>query len=214
LYRGAKSDLGNLSVKASVDISCKTCYIKGRAFAELNIESDLSISQIVDKTINDVGSRIVELTNDTKNRIEDFIDENLGGPSDILSYLSETYDNFEDGIDVADFLPPNMSISYDLNITPVPDTTLSFRFEDLDLYLEVETILAASATYTLPLFHSKSSAGFSVPDGIRIGATFTVDLILTVEGSLDMTSGLHVKIDDTVSLDIALFGDEISRIDL
>jgi hypothetical protein len=137
LYRGAKSDLGNLSVKASVDISCKTCYIKGRAFAELNIESDLSISQIVDKTINDVGSRIVELTNDTKNRIEDFIDENLGGPSDILSYLSETYDNFEDGIDVADFLPPNMSISYDLNITPVPDTTLSFRFEDLDLYLEV-----------------------------------------------------------------------------
>lgn len=196
-----------------MDISCKTCYIKGLAFAELNIESDLDFSQIVNNTINDVRSQIVDLANETKKQIEVFIDENFDSLADLTTYLSETSDNFEDGIDVGDFLPPIKDISYDLNITTIPNATLSFRFEDLDVYLELETVLDASATYTLPLFHSQTVAGISIGD-TRIGATFTVDLILSVEGSLNMTSGLHIKVDDTVSLDIALFGDEVSGIDL
>lgn len=199
-----------------MDISCKTSYIKGLAFAELNIERDLDnadIAQIVDDTIDGVRLQIVDLVNKTKPQIEDFIDKNFGSPDDLTSYLIDTSDNFEDGIEVGDFLPPIKDISYDLNITTIPNVTLSFRFEDLDVYLELETVLDASATYTLPLFHSQTVAGISIGD-TRIGATFTVDLILSVEGSLNMTSGLHIKVDVTVSLDIALFGDEVSGIDL
>lgn len=196
-----------------MNIACKTCYIKGLAFAELNIESDLNIPQIVNNTIKDVREQILDLANETKKQIETFIEEKFDSPADLASYLSEASDNFEDGIDVGDFLPPITNISYDLTIPPIPDATLSFRFEDLDVYLELETVLDASATYTLPLFHSQTVAGISIGE-TKIGATFTVDLILAVEGFLNMTSGLHIKVDDTVSLDIALFGDEVSGIDL
>ena len=101
----------------------------------------------------------------------------------------------------------------ELDLPEVPDVTLSFRFEDLDLYLELETILNVSAQYTIPLYHSNTPVGLSIP-GLDLGALFTVDLILAVDGSLDMTSGLHLKVDEHVALDIALLGDHVSEIDL
>jgi hypothetical protein len=190
-----------------VEVTCKTCYIKGRAFAELNIENDLNISQVVDITIDNVRDRVYAFANDTKDQIEVFIDDKFGN-------VTAIYEKLKNGIDIHDFLPPVMNTSYDLAIEPIPDATLSFRFEDLDLYLEIGTLLSGSATYTVPLYHSQTVAGISTPNGLQIGATFTVELILEVEGALDMTSGLHVKVDDSVSLDVALFGDEVSRIDL
>jgi len=217
LYRvaeeDAEKDQDDFPVKASVDISCKKCYIKGRAFAELNIESSRNITEIVNDTITDVKQQIVDLATDARTQIERFIDENFDGTANIVAYLNKTYDNLADDIDIGDFLPPIRNISYDLNITTVPDATLSFCFEDLDVYLGIEALLDASAAYTIPLFHSQTIAGISIGD-TKVGTTFTVDLILAVEGSLNMTCGLHIKVDDVASLDIALFGDEVSRIDV
>jgi hypothetical protein len=210
---------GDVSAKASVDVSCKKCYIKGHAYANITIEStkdDSEILQIVNKTRNEFTSQIKDLTEDYIDQIRSFVDDNLNSTTNFVKYVSGVYNEFDDGIDIADFLPHmnQSAIPSELTLTPIPDTNLTFRFEGLDLYLELETILGASTTYTLPLCRSKTAYGFSFNNDLKIGATFTVDLILTVEGSLDMTSGLHVKIDDAVTLDIALFGDEISGIDL
>lgn len=219
MQRGGNVKDGKISAEGSVDVSCKKCYIKGHAVAELNIEStknDSDIFQIVDKARNEVTYQIMNLTKGYKDQIQRFVDKNLSSTIDFANYVVGVYGDLDDGVDLADFLPPyvDQDIPHDLTLTPIPDTNLTFRFEGLDLYLELETILGASATYTLPLFHSNTPAGISLPHDIHIGATFTVDLILAVEGSLDMTSGLHVKIDDTVSLDVALFGKEVSGIDL
>lgn len=43
-----------------------------------------------------------------------------------------------------------------------------------------------------------------------LGAVLTVDLILAVEGAIDISSGFHVKLDDGVAINLPLFGDEVA----
>jgi hypothetical protein len=50
-------------------------------------------------------------------------------------------------------------------------------------------------------------SGTSIDLGVgTLGVFFTADLILDFDASLDITSGLHIKLDDGVSFMIDLFG--------
>ncbi|KXS96630.1 hypothetical protein AC578_10448 [Pseudocercospora eumusae] len=205
--------VGNVTMKAALEISCKTCYIKGLAVAELTIEGNKNISQIIDETVSGVEADVDQLVNQTEQAINKTFHDDASSWDSFGAYVNGTYHNLEDGVDLSDFLPSNLNLSFGgLALPEVPDATLSFRFEDLDLYLELETILNVSAQYTIPLYHSNTPVGLSIP-GLDLGVLFTVDLILAVDGSMDVTSGLHFKVDEHVALDIALLGDHVSGID-
>jgi hypothetical protein len=92
----------------------------------------------------------------------------------------------------------------------IPETRLSFQFDDLDLYVLLDTVISGGLTYNLNLFTSDSPIGVAISDEVQAGVFFTIDLILSTEAEIDISSGFHIKLDDGVSFDIALFGQNVS----
>jgi hypothetical protein len=81
----------------------------------------------------------------------------------------------------------------------------------MELYLEIGTVLSAGATYEITLFATQSPAGIKIGPNLMLGAVLTVDLVLAVEGAIDISSGFHVRLDDGVTIDLPLFGDEVAN---
>ena len=132
-------------------------------------------------------------------------------------YLDKYVDNvttkiMDDGLDWSDFAFPTFDIAFDLDVPQVPDTNLHIQFDDMELYLEMSAVLDTGATYEINLFATQSPVGFKVPN-LQVGAVVAVDLILVVEGEIDISSGIHIKLDQ-VAMDLALFGNNVSNIDL
>lgn len=122
--------------------------------------------------------------------------------------------DFGEGIHLADFELPTWPYDFTVPISPIPKASLHFGFDGMELYMLIDTTLSLGATYTLPLYESESLAGIALPNGLDIGIIFSVDLILTVDGMIDISSGFHLKLEDGLAIDIALFDDEVSGITL
>ncbi|KAJ4298851.1 hypothetical protein N0V90_004094 [Kalmusia sp. IMI 367209] len=186
------------SVSESVEIVCTTCYVKGMASAELHIADDFDAGEALNKTVAAVFDTVENFTND----VEDYFE----------TYFKTVVNNLDDGIDWHDFAFPPLNYSFDMDIAPIDDVTLNFQFDDMELYLELNTILGAGATYELNLYTSNTPIGIGVGRDLTLGVVFKVDLLLNVEGTIDISSGLHIKLDDGVGIDIALFSDAVSNI--
>jgi hypothetical protein len=74
----------------------------------------------------------------------------------------------------------------------------------------LETVLSGGLTYSLNLYTSNSPIGVAISDEIMAGVFFTIDLILSTEAEIDIHSGFHIKLDDGVAFDIALFSQNVS----
>ncbi|KAI1469314.1 uncharacterized protein F4812DRAFT_325224 [Daldinia caldariorum] len=188
----------NVTISAGVDITCTTCYVKGKATAEFSIESDYNVTQMLGNFTSEVGDEILNTTNQVIDYIED--------------YFPTVFHNFQDGIDLDDFDFPPINISFNVDIPDIPECRLQFKFDDLELYMLVDTVLTAGATYNLNLFTSNTPIGISASNDLFIGVVFTVDLILSVDTEIDISSGIHIKSDDGIGLDMALFGQNVSSI--
>ncbi|KAG5754222.1 hypothetical protein H9Q72_001828 [Fusarium xylarioides] len=192
------SKQGNTSVSASIEITCATCYIKGTATTEFIYDREFNISRAFNNFTSQVGREIDSLADETADYIEEYIDT--------------VADNLDDGFDLDDFdLPP---LDYDLNvdIPEIPEIRLQFQFDGLEVYMLIDTVLSAGATYTLNLYTSTTPAGFAVRDNLELGVIFAIDLILSVEGEINISSGFHLRLDDGVLFDIAIFSKEISNL--
>jgi hypothetical protein len=99
-----------------------------------------------------------------------------------------------------------------MEIPAIPECNLQFTFDELELYLNVDTIFSLGATYELNLYSSSTPLGISITKDLEVGVIFAIDLILSVEGEIDISSGFHIKLDDGLRIDIALFGDDVSEI--
>ncbi|KAL5409184.1 hypothetical protein PMIN03_006114 [Paraphaeosphaeria minitans] len=186
------------SVSAGVEITCTTCYVKGIASAGLHIADDFDAGEALNKTIASVFTTVDNFTQEVEDYFED--------------YFKGVASNLDDGIDWHDFAFPPLNYSFDMDIKPIDDVTLNFMFDDMELYLELNTVLAAGATYELNLFTSNTPIGVGVGKGLMLGVVFKVDLLLSVQGEIDISSGLHIKLDDGVGIDIALFSHAVSNI--
>ncbi|KAF1972785.1 hypothetical protein BU23DRAFT_599525 [Bimuria novae-zelandiae CBS 107.79] len=195
-------DTGNnassASVNAGVEIICTTCYVKGLASVQLNIADDFDAGEALNKTVDSVYGTVKNFTTEVEEYIE--------------NYIKGVATNFEDGIDWHDFAFPTLNYTFDMDIKPINDVMLNFQFDNMELYLELNTILGAGATYELNLYTSNTPIGIGVGKDLRLGVVFQVDLLLSVEGELDISSGVHIKLDDGVAIDIALFSDAVSNI--
>ncbi|KAB2110222.1 hypothetical protein AG0111_0g1691 [Alternaria gaisen] len=187
-------DNKTLEVKAGIEVTCTKCYVKGVATAEVTIDGDFNATQLVQGAIDSVDTAIQNLTD----QFEGYLDRAI-----------ERF-NASDGIDASDFEYPTFELPFDLNVSAIPEANLRFQFDGMELYLEIGTVLSAGATYEITLFATQSPIGASIGQDLMLGAVLTVDLILAVEGAIDISSGFHVKLDDGVAINLPLFGDEVA----
>ena len=159
--------------------------------AQLNVNGNLT--QAVDTLISN-----------TKDEFGNF-------SSDIMKYLRDlpvpkSLD------DIVDYNFPPIDVEFDIEVPDIPDTELQFQFDKMELYMGIDTILAAGATYTLNLYTSQSVVGFTIGDDLLIGTVITVDLILDVVGGVDISSGFHIQLNDGIKIKIPIFGQNVSEI--
>ena len=193
---------GNTSLSAGVKIVCTTCYVKGTATAQLTIDGNFNVSQGFQNFKSEVEGDVYNLTNATIDSFEMYF-ENIG--TDVAS--------FDFHLDDLDF-PALNDTSFDLAIPDIPECQLLFEFDDLELYMEIDTTLSAGATYTFNLYKSETPLGISAGQNLEIGIVFTVDVILSVEAEIDISSGFHIQLNNGVAISIPMFGQNISSVTL
>lgn len=190
---------GNTSVSASVEIVCTTCYIKGTATAQFTINGNLNASQAIHNVTSSIETEFSNITTtavkDVKNFAENFT-------SSILSA----------GFNVNDIDFPPLELDFDVDVPAVPASDLKFQFDGLELYMEIDTILSSGATYTLNLYTSETAIGFAVANDLLVGVVFGIDLILSVESEIDISTGFHIQLHDGIAINIPMFDQDVSSI--
>ena len=59
---------------------------------------------------------------------------------------------------------------------------------------------------------SRIAGGFGVGKELTLGVIFTVDLILSVDAAIDISTGVHIKLEDGVGINIPMFAKNVSNI--
>lgn len=80
--------------------------------------------------------------------------------------------------------------------------------------MEIDTILNLGATYTINMFTSQTPIGFKLADDFQVGVIFSIDLILSVESQIDISTGFHILLDDGIAIDLHMFDKDVSSITL
>ncbi|KAI0416004.1 hypothetical protein F5X98DRAFT_344978 [Xylaria grammica] len=189
---------GDASTSGGIEVTCATCYVKGLVTAELGFDSDFNIAQAITNFTKDVGK---EVDNITTAAIE-YLDDEIPG---LLA-------NLTDDLDFSDISFPPLNISFNVDVPDIPECRLQFQFDDLELYMLLDTVLSAGATYTLNLYSSNTPIGLSIDSETFVGVVVSIDLILAVDTDIDISSGLHIKVDDGMALDLSLFSQNISSV--
>jgi hypothetical protein len=107
---------------------------------------------------------------------------------------------------------PTMPINFTLGLNSIPQSQLQIEFNDLEIYVELETILLGP-TFTINLFTSDTPLGLGYAN-TQLGVTFTIDLIVNASTEIDIFNGFHLKLEDNLSIQIDMFGKNASNIEL
>lgn len=142
---------------------------------------------------------------DIESEVEAIID-------DAWNYTKSEYLELIEGDNIR---PPTFDLDFNLdNITGFTDVHVQLEFDDLELCFDFDTKLQGG-TWKINFFTSETPAGFDVPDlDLEVGAVFSVDLILIADTDIDIGSGIHIKLDDGVMLDLQMFKNDVSSIEV
>lgn len=185
-----------------MEIVCTTCYIRGTATAQFTIDGNFNISQ----AINNVESEI-------KNEFENIT-------TTAIDYVENYYENFIKTItttgnfDIDDLAFPPIPIDFDISVPDIPECELQFQFDGMEMYVQVDTVLSGGATYILNLYTSETPLGIAAGKDLSIGVVLYIDLILSVESKIDISSGFHIQLNDGVAINLPMFSRNVSSIDL
>ncbi len=172
--------------QAGISVTCNTCYVKGTAIARISADDGFDASQEFQLVMSQVSDEISNLTQSVKDEVLDFLKD-------------DEEDSFVIDEDFAIDLPE------------LPKCHLQFQFDGVELYMDLDASFFDETTYTLNLYTTETPVGLSVADQ-DIGVFFTIDLVLSVEGRIDINSGFHLKLNDGVQVDIGLFQREVASI--
>ncbi|KAI1431061.1 hypothetical protein GGR50DRAFT_113679 [Xylaria sp. CBS 124048] len=194
--------VGEITLPIGVEVTCVTCYVKGVMTTELILDRNFDISQAIANFTDDVGEEIANVTEATIDYLMDVIPD-----------LAK---NLTDDFDFDDISFPPLNVSLNLDIPDIPECGLHFEFDGLELYLLTDIALSTGTTYTINLYPGNTQIGVAIDSQTLIGVTTPIDLILSVDApvSVNITGGLHIKMNDGLSLDVALFAQEIANVTL
>jgi len=108
-------------------------------------------------------------------------------------------------------LPP-LNIDFNINVPSIPEIVLQLQFDGLELYVELDTTFSGELTYNLNLYTSETPIGFSIGDDLFLGVVVDVDLILSADANITISSGFHILLDDGAQLEIPLFSNSSADI--
>ena len=188
------------TIENSIEIVCTTCYIKGKASSKFTIDGNFDAGQALKNFSSDVINEVGQLGG----QVVDYI----------MDYVPDVATKMKDGFDLDDFDLPPAKFDFNVDVPEIPEFQLQFKFEDMELYMLIDTVLSSSATYNLNLYTSNTPIGLSVSKDLMIGVVLSIDLILSVNGEIDISTGFHIKLDEGVTIDISLFSDDVSKITL
>jgi hypothetical protein len=181
-----------------------TCYFKAGATAQLTIGGEFDLGDTVANVTGQLREEFGDLIATTVKSLEDSINtdelEDLVGPGDFELDEFVNFDNISIDTDI------------DIDLPPLPEVQLLFQIDHMDLYMEMDTTIAAGVTLTIPLYKSQTALGLSLGEGLEAGVFVTLDLILSVEGEITIRSGFHLLIEDPVGFKLAMFGQNVSDI--
>ncbi|KAM7189302.1 hypothetical protein V8F20_010210 [Naviculisporaceae sp. PSN 640] len=185
-----------------IHIRCTKCYFKAAASVHATIaDQNFNVSQAVDSLEAQVSREITNLTTTALDAAVDFVGDwiknVLKGKTDVDSF---SFDNY------------TIDTDFDIDMPPVTECHLKFSLDNLELYLQLGVLIQGSSTYIIPIFQSQSELGFSIGDELEMGAFITADLIISAQSDLDIESGFHIKFEDGIVFDIALFAKNLSSI--
>lgn len=183
-----------MKASASIELICATCYINGTVKGSLTISDDFNLTQAID----DVEDQVENATSSALDTLENYAERVFGDISKFDFSEIRAWPTLDFDVNLA-------------NLSRLPSVNGRFEFDALELYLDLELQMSAGATYTLNLFTSESAAGFSIPD-LEAGAIFSITLILMSKAEVDITGGIHIKLDDGLALDLELFNKNTSGI--
>ncbi|KAK6439866.1 hypothetical protein LTR95_003920 [Oleoguttula sp. CCFEE 5521] len=194
---GDQSSDGTASV--SFEITCVECYIKGQVTGDLLIDGNLNISQLAEQTLDEVTDGIKNITDSFVNQTEAWAETVW---TDVVTHKFDAL-----------ALPTYNETSLDLpDLTPLPNTTIIFGFGGVELFLKIKTSLS-QLKYQLPVVPKTPVPGWGlIVLGVDLGLYFSMDLILTADAEIDITSGVHLKIGEDAALHANLFGSDVSQI--
>ena len=175
------------------------CYVKGTATAQFTVQGNFNASQAIHNVTSEVKS-------DTDNIWNTFVDATENYTKTLAS------DIFSGSFEIDDFDFPSMPFDLQLDMPEIPECQLRCQFDGLELYMQIDTILTGGATYQINLFTSESPVGIEIGDDFEIGVIFTIDLILSAELGMDISSGFHIKLHDGAAINIAMFSKNVSSI--
>jgi hypothetical protein len=193
---GTQNTEKNITLSLGVEIVCTTCYIKGIATAQFTMAESFNISQAIQNVTTQVGDAVSNVTSEIIDAVK----------TEATDLANGNLDLFE-----GDFPPIPFP---DIDVPQIPECLLRFQFDGLELYMELDTTLTGGATYTLSLYKSKSPIGFNAGKELDIGISFTVDLILSVEAEIDISSGFHILLKDGIAINLPMFSDKVHDITL
>lgn len=161
----------------------------------------------IDKVLDDL-----EIPDWITDDVDDFVDEVFDSVKDKMDEeLAEIKDAFHNNT----FALPTVDVDFNqASTSSIPEISMQFQLDAFELYMELDTMLSAGATYTLPLYVSNTPIGVSLGDDVTAGIVATIDLILDIKAQIDISSGFHLKFDDSLTLDIEMFAEKVSNIHL
>jgi hypothetical protein len=184
-----------------VEITCTTCYTKGTVTAQFSITDNFNATEAIR---NVTGQFENEVLNITEAAAKDAIT--------VIKDIGEAI--FEGDFHVEDIPFPTFDFDFNLDIGGIPQVSLQFQLDGMELYMELDTSLSLGATYTLNLYTSDTPIGIAVSDTLLLGVVLAIDLIMDVDGEIDISNGFHLQLDDGVVINIEMFAKELSHIAL
>lgn len=196
-----------------------SCYVKGTAYASLVVDGDFDFTQALtefhDQFWPEVKNISIEAWDNFKSWSQSVAENVTGVVGDNVVSFFQTGDEDDLDIDWRALSFPTLDVDFEMNLTNIPETTLNLEFDDLELYLELDVSLEADQTYKVNLYPPEwyQPAGIQIGNQL-VGVVITLELLLTLSAEVDISTGVHVKFDDGLALEIAMFGSDVSSITL
>lgn len=178
----------NAETHLGLEIKCQQCYVKGAADITLSFDEPFNHTEYIDNVKGEVMNFTSEVLDAAQNITEAFV--------------SGDFDLSEIRVDFT-----NVTI-------PDPGARLRIGLDGLEIYAHLNTKLYAGASYTQTLFHTNTEFGLSKDSDVWLGAVLFVNLILSAEAEIDLSTGFHIRLDDEVVIDMKMFEEDIAGITL
>ncbi|ORX98442.1 hypothetical protein BCR34DRAFT_628404 [Clohesyomyces aquaticus] len=197
LFTASKDTKTNVSLSAGVEVKCTTCYMKGKATVQLDVNGNFNASKAFHTILDSVEETVKNITDEVGEQLQD----------DFKEFLTTLGENPSNAFDA--FQSPTINTSFSVGVKGIPECLLQLQFDGMELYMLLDTTLTGSASYTLNIYQSNSPLGIAIQD-VHLGVWFSLDLMLDAEAAVDISSGFHIKLDDGLKISIPMFDKNVS----